>query len=434
MRGLPFRIAALAFPMVAHLTARPLLWLAALFALFAAPAAAQLQTPVDALQQDAAEFARVSGLPVDAVATQLRAQADTVALTDALATEFRDRLAGIAVHYQPTFGIDVLLTGDAPVAARWTVGGGVAVPITFRTGAAATRERLVAALTKHQAAIRAMLPHPPGLGVDAREGTLVVFLTAADAGRDAPGELEARLAALAGVPVALRLMDGKQVNSAIDGGARVEGRGLDGRRYVCTSGFVVTDGVRDGMVTAAHCADEAEYVAPDRSRVPLDFAGQWGWSFQDVQLHLADAPLQPAFYADNAKTLLRPVTAARPRASTRAGDIVCHRGERSGYSCAEVMFTEFAPAGDLCGGPCAPSWVAVKGPTCKGGDSGGPVFAGTVALGILKGGSYRADGSCAFWFYMAVDYLPTGWRVLLSNPPRDGEGDRREAVVEGVPE
>ena len=412
-------------------------WLAALLLLVATPAVAQFQTPADALQQDAAEYARVSGLPADDAARQLRAQAETVAVTDALAIEFRDRLAGIAVHHTPTFGIDVLLTGDTPVASRWTVGGGVAVPIAFRTGAAATRERLVAALTDHQAAIRALLPHPPGLGVDARQGTLVVFLTAADAGRYAPGELEARLADITGVPVALRLMDGQQVNAAIDGGARVEGRGLDGRRYVCTSGFVVTDGTRDGVVTAAHCADEADYVAPDRSRVPLAFAGQWGWSFQDVQLHLADAPLQPAFYADTAKTLLRPVTASRPRASTRAGDIVCHRGERSGYSCAAVLLADFAPAGDLCGGPCAPTWVAVDGPTCKGGDSGGPVFAGTVALGILKGGSYRGDGSCAFWFYMAVDYLPTGWRVLVDSggseippfPANAGAQDRAAAIV-----
>ncbi len=401
-------------------------WWAALLALIAAPAVAQFQTPAEALAQDAAAYARVAGLPVEDAARQLRAQADTMALTDALAAEFRDRLAGIAVHHRPTFGIDVLLTGDAPVAPRWTVGGGVAVPITFRTGALATRDQLVAALTTHQAAIRALLPHPPGLGVDPREGTLIVFLTAGDAARYAPGELERQLAGLAGVPVALRLMDGKEMNAAVDGGARVEGRGLDGRRYLCTTGFVVTDGARDGVVTAAHCADSADYVGPDGVRVPLEFVGQWGWSFQDVQLHLAAAALQPAFYADTAEIMLRPVTAARPRASTRAGDVVCHRGERTGYSCAEVALVDFAPAGDLCGGPCAPSWVAVNGPTCRGGDSGGPVFDGTVALGIVKGGTYRADGSCAFYFYMSTDFLPEGWRVLL-DPPRDGEGDQPKA-------
>jgi hypothetical protein len=30
----------------------------------------------------------------------------------------------------------------------------------------------------------------------------------------------------------------------------------------------------------------------------------------------------------------------------------------------------------------------------------------------MKGGSYRSDGSCAFYFYMSTDYLPAGWRLL----------------------
>jgi len=59
----------------------------------------------------------------------------------------------------------------------------------------------------------------------------------------------------------------------------------------------------------------------------------------------------------------------------------------------------------------------VAGPTCKGGDSGSPVFSGTVALGILKGATYRPDGSCAFYFYMSVDYLPQPWSLVLGDTP-----------------
>jgi hypothetical protein len=74
--------------------------------------------------------------------------------------------------------------------------------------------------------------------------------------------------------------------------------------------------------------------------------------------------------------------------------------------------TDFAPAGDLCGGACLPTWVAVAGPTCGGGDSGSPVFARTTALGILKGGTYRPDGACVMYYYMSLDYLPAPWRLL----------------------
>ena len=152
---------------------------------------------------------------------------------------------------------------------------------------------------------------------------------------------------------------------------------------------------------------------PDRARRrehPLPFLGQWGWGYQDVQVNGSPVTLPPAFWSDTAKTISRTVTGARSRDQTRAGDIVCHRGERTGYSCAEVWIPDFAPAGDLCGGACTPTWVAVRGPTCRSGDSGGPVFLGGTAYGIVKGGSYRGgDGSCAFYYYMSLDFLPDGW-------------------------
>ena len=61
--------------------------------------------------------------------------------------------------------------------------------------------------------------------------------------------------------------------------------------------------------------------------------------------------------------------------------------------------------------------VTVAGPNCRSGDSGAPVFSGTRAYGIVKGGSYRRDGTCAFYFYMSNDYLPTGWALLGATPP-----------------
>ena len=56
-------------------------------------------------------------------------------------------------------------------------------------------------------------------------------------------------------------------------------------------------------------------------------------------------------------------------------------------------------------------WVAVAGPTCKAGDSGGPVFSRGIAFGILKGASYNREGGCDLYFYMSTDYLPEGWSL-----------------------
>ncbi|MDF0490683.1 hypothetical protein PX554_21350 [Sphingomonas sp. H39-1-10] len=368
------------------------------------------QTESQALLQDGAEYARQYDVPIEEAIRRLRAQAESVAATDALAVRFRDRLAGIAIEHRPAYRIVVTLTGAAPVPPERIVAGGLVVPVVFRTGARATREQVVWAMTNHQAAIRAALPSPPSMGLDQRTGELVVTI-----GSAAPAERAAirqRIAGLAGVPVRLRMIE-RDADFAPEGGSRVDGLNPDdSRRYLCTTGFNVTDGARFGVTTAAHCPDVLRYRAPDGGIVPLDFLGQWGWGYQDVQINLSVAPLPALFYVDAARTIDRPVTAARARDATRAGDFVCHRGERTGYSCAEVELTDFAPAGDLCGGACLPNWVTVAGPTCMGGDSGAPVFSGTAAFGILKGGSYRRDGSCAFYFYMSVDYLPAGWSLV----------------------
>jgi hypothetical protein len=286
------------------------------------------------------------------------------------------------------------------------------VPVVFRTGARATREQLAAAIEAQQAPIRASLKSAPGMGIDPRTGELVVVVHALDLVREGEAALDARLEALTGVPVRIR-QQGLEHKDAVAGGARLEGPALaGGERAVCTTGFVVTDGARTGIATAAHCPDSLRYGDALEKDVPLSFVGQWGWRFRDVQIHEGAGTERPIFYADPDKRAARRLVSWRNRTSTRAGDTVCHRGETSGYSCSQVDLVDYAPPGDLCGGPCAPVWVTVRGPACKGGDSGGPVFLGGVAFGMLKGASYARSGRCDFYYYMSTDYLPEGWSLL----------------------
>lgn len=409
------------------------LWL---FALLPSTATAQplphLQTSAEALTQDAQVYASHYSVGVDEAMRRLRAQRETVAVTDSIAANYGERLAGIVIEHRPTFRIVVSLTGDEAVSDRSVTAGGMMVPIHFQTGARATRAATLSAIMLAQADIRAMLTRPPGLGIDPRTGEMVVVVTGPDANLRASGEpLTDRIAEVAGVPVRIAAFDRGDVDMAIEGGGRVVGTDpSSGQRFACTAGFAVSDGERDGIVTAAHCPDALAYLDAGGRSLPLDFAGQWGWGYQDVQLNVAPGGVDAGVYTDTAKTLLRPIETARPRASTRAGDFVCHRGERTGYSCAEVAMVDFAPAGDLCGGPCLPTWVAVEGPTCKGGDSGAPVFDGTTALGLVKGGTYRSDGACVFYYYMSTDYLPPGWRlktVVSRAPPSPEQRSRRTA-------
>ena len=374
------------------------------------PPMPMLETSAEALAHDAAEYARQFAISPDEAVRRLAAQLGSVAATDRLAEKYRDRLAGIVIEHRPDYRIVVHLTGDKPVRPTRIHTDGMTVPVTFETGARGTREQGIWALTWQQAKIRAALPRVPGIGFDPRTGELVVIVPGAP---DGVAALQAKLEGVAGVPVQLRILNQVDRNMDVTGGGRLEGVSpADGKRYVCTAGFTVTDGTRDAIATAAHCLDQISYRDPQAGLLPLDYVGQWGWGYRDVQINASAAPLPPTFYTDTAKTRRRAVTGQRTRAATRSGDFVCHRGERTGYSCALVELTDFAPAGDICGGACLPTWVTVAGPTCNSGDSGSPVFSGGTAFGILKGGSYRRDGSCAFYFYMSVDYLPAGWTLL----------------------
>jgi streptogrisin C len=403
--------------------------------LTAAPAAAQpvLQSAGEAFAQDGAEYARRHGVSLDEAVRRLHAQEETVAATDAIQAHYAKRLAGIAIEHEPDYRILVSLTGSKPVPDQIVQAAGIAVPIVFRTGAPATRARILKAIEKKADRIRSAVPEARGMGADPRTGELVVMLSESDKAYDLPA-IAAQIADVAGVPARVELIERPEANLSVEGGARVVGNdAVTGRRSVCTVGFVVNDGTRSGIVTAAHCPDVLTYTDPDGQKSELPFVGQWGWSFQDVQVNLAEAG-EPLFYADAKKSVARIPAAQRARAGTRAGDFVCHRGERTGYSCGEVELTDYAPPGDLCGGPCAPDWVTVRGADCGGGDSGGPVFSGDVAFGIMKGATWDRTGKCGFYYYMSLDYLPKGWSLVTRGDalpaPKAGPLEGRVAALQ----
>jgi streptogrisin C len=372
-----------------------------------------VQTPMEALIQDATEYARQYDVSLVEGMRRLRALQESVATTDRLAQTYKARLAGISIEHRPAFRIVVLLTGSEPVADESLFVGDMAVPIQFRTGAAATREQIVAAIYQHQAVIKSALPQARGMGADARTGELVVMIDAESDDLADQEDDRAKLAALTGVPVRLQFLDRSDVNSLLAGGGRATGTdSVSGKRDLCTTGFVVTDGARTGIATAAHCPHDLVYRDPTAGPIALSFISSWGARYQDVQIFVSDHVQAPLFYTDRAKAVARLVQSWRNRDSTRGGDFVCHRGEGSGYGCAEVALVDYAPPGTLCGGPCEPRWVTVEGPSCAGGDSGGPVFSGGIAFGIFKGANYDRHKRCNFYFYMSTDYLPPGWRLL----------------------
>jgi hypothetical protein len=280
--------------------------------------------------------------------------------------------------------------------------------------------------------LRADLPGGRGAGYDQRTGEVVLLVSPEDAARYGLDAIRARAEQTSGVAVRVVVNRLEEQNMAVDGGGRVEGTSsISGRRQRCTTGFVVTNGEINAITTAAHCPDNLTYFDNDGNRTDLPMIGSWGAAYRDVQINGSPDSPEPLFYANGGAGSLRRLVTWRNVASTRAGDFVCHYGESSGYSCALVQLTDYAPPGELCGGPCEPTWVTVDGPSCIPGDSGGPVFSGDVAFGIAKGlnrsgGSPdeagSAGGRCDFYYYMSTDYLPPPWRLLVggaaSSPAR----------------
>jgi streptogrisin C len=395
----------------------------AMAGLFAASAVAQtapqdyILTPTQAVTQDASIYAQQYAVSLAEASRRLRVQEASIPATDRIAAEFEQRLAGISIEHSPEYRIVVLLTGDAPVADRVLNVAGSEVPVVFRTGAVATHAQAIAAMRRHLIDLRSELPGARGAGYDQRTGEVVLLVRSEDAAQYGLAAIKARAEQIGGVPVRVVVNDLRESNMAVAGGGLVDGLGADGRHYRCTTAFVVTDGTRDAIATAAHCPDELVYRDSDGGPVPLAFVSQDGVGYRDVQINLTPQPEPPLFYSDRKGGSLRELTSWRNVASTRAGDFVCHWGESSGYTCAEVELTDYAPPGALCGGPCEPTWVTVPGPGCVAGDSGGPVFSGTTAFGIAKGINRTASGRCNFYYYMSTDYLPSPWQLSVAKSP-----------------
>src|SRR4051795_232017 len=242
-------------------------WLFALLLAFATVAGAQpVQPRAQALADDAAQYAARFGVPLDEALRRLQAQQESVVATDAIRSEFAGRLAGIAFEHSPDYRIVVLLTGSDPVADRNAAG----VPIVFRIGAKATHAEAIQALRKHLIDLHADLPNARGAGYDQRTGEVVLLVTRADAERLGVDAIRNRAEQVGGVPVRVVINDLNESNLGVDGGGRIEGiSSVTGRRNVCTTGFVVTDGAQTGIATAAHCPDELTYQDRDGSASTL---------------------------------------------------------------------------------------------------------------------------------------------------------------------
>jgi streptogrisin C len=168
-----------------------------------------VQTPEEALAADARWYARDQGVSQEEAVRRLRIQTHMGGLIGQIRRTYKTRLAGIIVEHEPVYRVRIRLTGTSPVAAQEHAIGGSRLPVIFETGAKATVDDLVAAMTRHQEALKRLYPTMSGLGADERTSEIVIYVYAPDAKTAA--DAIARLAeaqTLLGLPARIEITDG----------------------------------------------------------------------------------------------------------------------------------------------------------------------------------------------------------------------------------
>ncbi|MXV86377.1 MAG: hypothetical protein F4117_07405 [Acidimicrobiales bacterium] len=158
-----------------------------------------------------------------------------------------------------------------------------------------------------------------------------------------------------------------------------------GSGVACTFSFGVRSGSTYGLLAAGHCADTLYYVDPATSRVSsLTLREEYEGYYGDFAWYSYSGTVQPKFYAGSGTSNLRTVTSVKAASSIAIGDYYCKYGRASNRSgCSNVKYT------DVCygdgGSYLVCSQVRMRSVYGARGDSGGPWYSGTQAVGVNTG-------------------------------------------------
>jgi hypothetical protein len=191
----------------------------------------------------------------------------------------------------------------------------------------------------------------------------------------------------------------------------------------CTSGFSAirnTDSTL-GVVTAAHCGADGD--APDNNVTLAGHPAPWQDGRQDgswdVQWHTVPAGQfdNSVQYEASGEIFQTTITGFLWSWETGEGDFVCKSGRSTDLTCGYINDDFVCPGWvDDCSDTFRQVSELLDGVMVDQGDSGGPVFVGNDAVGLVSGGA-GSPGSVDL-IYMPIGYISTfGLTVLTSDPP-----------------
>jgi len=299
-------------------------------------------------------------------------------LQGALQRDFPSEFAGLWIDREPTLKVVVALTKDRSGDVRQLASALLMPYLESRVYRRSLKELEAAAANLATPNV------PQAVGINLRTNQIEVEVLG-----DQLNNVRQQLEGL--VPSGLvHIVEATQLPTpvAIYGGLNHQTTcgGLQG-----TIGFSVKrdTGTLTGVVTAGHLANCGTV-----NGVTLDFRNEHNTGIADAQWFSSNAAELPQFQF-NESGGIRQVRSTRSRASIVVGETICKYGRTTGYECGEVERTNFDVDGPF-GGFSA---VFIQVRDCAGadlaapGDSGGPAFFGTAAIGIVthQGGDIFCD-------------------------------------------
>jgi hypothetical protein len=330
----------------------------------------------DVLAIDAERIARSTGEDERAVLAHLNAQALKDSLVETLAARFPDRYGG--VYWDDNDNLVLQFKGGAPDAAIDLI---ASAGLSARSESVRYSEAEAEALSASIAADLESAGAPAVVALDSRSQRILVTLGGKQGVDGALADKESVSARLAkqfsGVDIEVSVADGPIFSPWSS-----QGGGLASRpnlTHYCTIGFTVYVGSTRGLITAGHCENATmdTYTDPfTGGTATLSYRVEHQSSFGDMQWHTSSTNEVDDFYS-NLSGAIRDVTGIAPIA---LNDTFNYWGWGTQHLWTgtigwTLVFVTGGPGNLACflgssGGP---------------GDSGGPVFTGRSAAGIIMG-------------------------------------------------
>lgn len=183
----------------------------------------------------------------------------------------------------------------------------------------------------------------------------------------------------------------------------------------CTSGFTIwkTTSSNRAITTAGHCGNAQSYNGNSLTYQNDEIRT----GSHDAQSHKRSGSSYPNWAFDgvccDSDPYYRSITAKRSRGQQSVGDFVCGYGKVTGSGCGWIV----SKVATTCGGGANPANTSIKVDSdpdgtgydlAESGDSGGPWFTGTTALGTL---------TCQQGFdaiYVATNYVEVGLGATIA--------------------